>query len=277
MKQIAQGLSDNLSTLEGQTTRRKDEHIAIVGQRDVAFRHTTTLLEGVQFIHESLPDLDLDEIDTSVDLMGKHLRVPLVIAGMTGGSEQGREINRKLAEEAESFGCAMGVGSQRAMLEQPRLRCTYEVRDIAPSILLFGNIGVVCARDCASSTLLEMANQVGVDALCVHMNPSQELVQPEGDRCFRGGLETMSRLARELPIPVVAKETGCGISYQTAQRLRDAGVRHVDVSGAGGTSWVAVEMERTRQANQVDSLGAMLREWGIPTASSVVFSRRAGL
>jgi isopentenyl-diphosphate delta-isomerase len=198
-----------------------------------------------------------------------------MVAGMTGGSERARDINKQLASVAESFGCGFGLGSQRAMLERPELGSTYEVRDVAPRVLLFGNVGVIQARDTETTVLREMVDRVGADALCVHMNPAQEVVQPEGDRDFRGGIATMARLARDLGKPVVAKETGCGISHRTARRLYDAGIRNVDVSGAGGTSWVAVEMKRARGTKR--GLGELLREWGIPTAASVAFARKAGM
>lgn len=257
------------------TASRKDEHIAIAEHEDVGFHRTGTLLDGVQLLHDSLPDLDIDQIDTSVEVLGKRLRVPLVVAGMTGGSERARDINKQLAAEAQAFGCGFGLGSQRAMLERPELTDTYAVRDVAPDVLLFGNIGVVQARDKETSALREMVDRVGADALCVHMNPAQEVVQPEGDRDFRGGSSTMARLASELGKPVIAKETGCGISPRTARRLYEAGIRHVDVSGAGGTSWVAVEMKRARGTKR--GLGELLREWGVPTAASVAFARGAGL
>jgi isopentenyl-diphosphate delta-isomerase len=263
-------------TLEqDRTATRKDEHILIAQREDVGFHRTGTLLDGVQFFHDSLPDLDIDAIDTSVQVMGKRVRIPLMVAGMTGGTDKARDINKRLAEQVQGYGCAMGLGSQRAMLEQPALSATYEVRDVAPTMLLFGNIGVIQARDTPTAALREMSERVGADALCVHMNPAQEVVQPEGDRDFRGGLETMGRLQSELPIPIVAKETGCGVSPRTAQRLYDMGIRHVDVSGSGGTSWVAVEMKRARGTKK--GLGELLREWGIPTAASVVYARRVGM
>ncbi|PIE05853.1 MAG: type 2 isopentenyl-diphosphate Delta-isomerase [Sorangium cellulosum] len=257
------------------TANRKNEHINIVEQQDVGFGQTGTLLDGVQLLHDSLPDLDIREVDTSVQMLGKRLRIPLIIAGMTGGTARARDINRLLAQEAEAFGCGMGLGSQRAMLEQEQLTDTFAVRDVAPSVLLLGNIGVVQARDRETDQLREMVDRVGADALCVHMNPAQEIVQPEGDRDFRGGLETMRRLARDLGKPLIAKETGCGISPCTAARLYEAGIRNVDVSGAGGTSWVAVEMKRARGTRR--GLGKLFREWGIPTGVSVAFCRRAGM
>ncbi len=255
--------------------RRKADHLAIVRDRDVGFHQTTTLLHNVRLIHQSLPDMHLDEIDTSTVVLGKRLRAPIFIAGMTGGSEQSGEINRHLASIAQERGYGFGLGSQRAMVLRPHLIDTYRVREVAPTTLVLGNIGVVQAAAMSTAEIRRMIESVGADALCVHMNPAQEVVQPEGDKDFRNGLATFERLAQELGKPVVAKETGCGISLGVAQRLARLGVHHVDVSGAGGTSWVAVETERAQGHSR--TLGQLLREWGIPTAASIVMCRRAGM
>jgi isopentenyl-diphosphate Delta-isomerase len=251
--------------------RRKNEHLALALGSDAAFRESTTLLEEVQLVHDALPDLSLEQIETTTTLLGHTLRFPLVIAGMTGGSSHAREINRTLASIAQERGYGFGLGSQRAMLVDKALTDTYRVRDVAPDALLLGNIGVVQARAMSTEALADMLQEVGADALCVHLNAAQELVQPEGDRDFRGGAEALSRLCRELPCPVVAKETGCGISGSVATRLFAAGVRHVDVSGAGGTSWVAIESQRAQGVER--KLGRLLGEWGIPTAASLLMVR----
>ena len=260
---------------DGNIENRKADHIAIARDGDVGFHQTGTLLDGVQLIHECLPDLDLDEIDTSTEILGKRLSVPLFVAGMTGGSPKSMEINRTLSSLADELGWGFGLGSQRAMLDDASRIETYRVRGDAPNVLLLGNIGVVQARGMSVEQVQEMLDAVGADALCVHMNPAMEAVQPEGDRDFRGGIETFARLVESLDRPVIAKETGCGISYTAAARLYSAGVRHVDVSGAGGTSWVAVEMLRARGDQR--SLGELLREWGIPTAASVAMTSMAGM
>jgi isopentenyl-diphosphate delta-isomerase len=247
--------------------RRKTDHLDLAVSGDVGFRSTTTLFECVRLVHDALPELDSSAVDLSVDVLGKRLRAPLVIASMTGGTERAGRINRELGSIAEERGYAIGLGSQRAMLRDPSVAPTYQLRSVAPTALLFGNIGVVQASAMSTAELDELAGAVGADALCVHLNPAQELIQPEGDRDFRNGLETLARLATELAVPVIAKETGCGISAHVAQRLRAAGVRHVDVSGAGGTSWVAVETERAEGASR--EVGQVFREWGIPTAASV--------
>ncbi|UJR83863.1 type 2 isopentenyl-diphosphate Delta-isomerase [Sandaracinus amylolyticus] len=261
--------------MSSEISRRKDEHIALASSDAVAFRQRTTLLEQVTLIHESLPELALDEIDLGTELLGKTLRAPIVIASMTGGTERAGSINRELASIAEARGYAIGLGSQRAMMRDPSMASTYRVRDVAPTALLLGNLGVVQARDLATADILRLIDDVGADALCLHMNPAQEVVQTGGDRDFRGGLETFARLAGELKIPVIAKETGCGVSARVAAKLRDVGVKTVDVSGAGGTSWVAVETLRAQGAAK--DLGESFWDWGIPTAVSVAWVARAGL
>jgi isopentenyl-diphosphate delta-isomerase len=255
--------------------QRKVDHLDLCATDEVAFHERTTLLECVQLVHQSLPELSLDDIDTSVTLLGKHLRVPIVIAAMTGGSKRSAKINRELSTIAQERGCAFGLGSQRAMHRTPESAWTYEVRKSAPTTLVLGNVGVVQARELPSSTLADLVHEVGADALCVHMNPAMEIVQPEGDRDFRGCVETFARLVRELPFPVVAKETGNGTSRETIAALAGVGVRTVDVSGAGGTSWVGVETLRA-QGGQRD-LGTALWDWGVPTAAAVAYVQQAGL
>jgi isopentenyl-diphosphate Delta-isomerase len=248
-------------------SRRKADHLDLATSGDVGFRRTTSLFECVRLVHDALPDLDFAAIDPGVELLGKRLRVPLLIAAMTGGTERAQRINHELAAIAEQRGCAFGLGSQRAMHKNPATSASYQVRAAAPTTLVLGNIGIVQAGQMKSEQVAELVQAVGADALCVHLNPAMELVQAEGDRDFRGGLATISRLLQELGTPIVVKETGCGLSSEVAGRLRAAGVEHVDVSGAGGTSWVAVETERASAERR--GLGETFREWGIPTAASV--------
>ncbi len=255
--------------------KRKVDHLELCATDQVAFRGRSTLLEQVQLLHQSLPELSWDEVDPSVSLLGKRLRAPLIIAAMTGGSEPSAEVNRELSAIAEARGYGFGLGSQRAMQRSPETAWTYEVRTLAPTTLVLGNVGVVQARACSSEALAQLAADIGADALCVHMNPAMELIQQEGDRDFRGCVETFARLVRELPIPVVAKETGNGISRQTAAQLRAVGVEVIDVSGAGGTSWVGVET--LRAGEQTRPVGELLWDWGVPTAVSVAYAKQAGL
>jgi len=253
---------------------RKTSHLSLCATEDVE-HHGATLLDEVRLLHEALPDLALDEVSLETELMGKRLRAPIVISGMTGGTDEAGVLNRALASAAQKLGLAMGVGSQRAMLLHPDQAASYRVRDVAPDILLLANLGAVQARESGPAAVLRLVRAIGADALCVHLNAAQELVQDEGDRDFRGCLAALAELARELPVPVIAKETGCGFAPATLARLRDAGVRWVDVAGAGGTSWTAVESLRGSARQQ--ALGRELREWGIPTAAAVVYAARAGL
>jgi len=255
--------------------QRKADHLDLCATDDVAFRQRTTLLECVRLVHQSLPEADFDSIDTRVRLLGKELRAPLLIAAMTGGHERAAEINQALASIANELGYAFGLGSQRAMQKRPETSWTYQVRQWAPEVLLFGNVGVVQARDMPTADVAKMVRDVGADALCVHMNPAMELVQPEGDRDFTGGLQTFRRLWSELEFPIIAKETGSGISRDVAARLRAIGIRHADTSGAGGTSWVGVETLRSDGGGR--ALGEALWDWGIPTAASVRYCVEAGM
>jgi isopentenyl-diphosphate delta-isomerase len=248
--------------------KRKDEHLDLAARGDVGFHDTTTLFEDVRLVHDALPDLAFDEIDTSLTLLGKKLRAPIAIAGMTGGTDRARDINLQLAEIADRRGYVFGLGSQRAMLKDPNASPTYMVRTVAPNVLLLGNIGAVQAVQLTTEAVRALLDTVGADALCVHLNPAQELAQREGDRDFRGCLAAISRLTRELGRPVIVKETGCGISQHVGRRLYEAGIRHVDVSGAGGTSWVAVEAHRADAARR--EVAKTFWEWGIPTAASLV-------
>jgi isopentenyl-diphosphate delta-isomerase len=258
-------------TIDSGIEGRKADHIELCATGDVGFHRKTTLLEQVDLVHDSLPELALDEIDLSVSILGKKLRAPLVISAMTGGTARARDINKELASIAEERGYGFGLGSQRAMLRGDK-DDTYQVRDVAPTALILGNIGAVQARELSTDAVTDLIGRVGADAICIHLNPAQEIVQQGGDRYFAGALGAMERLAEELRVPVVAKETGCGIGPRTAKRIARAGVKHVDVSGAGGTSWVAVETERA--APEARSLGTALREWGVPTAAAILIAKK---
>ena len=258
--------------------QRKDEHLALAATDAVAFRERTTLLEEVTLVHSSLPDLAQGALDLSTRLFGKKLRAPIVIASMTGGTSRAGEINRTLAALAEERGIAFALGSQRAMQKHAASTDTFRVRDVAKTALVIGNLGVVAARDRSSAEIEALARDVGADALFLHMNPAQELIQPGGDRDFMRGKETFARLCAECTIPIAAKETGCGVSGVVARTLRASGVKVVDVSGAGGTSWVGVETLRAAGVDEdARALGELLWDWGIPTAASVAMVAREGL
>jgi isopentenyl-diphosphate delta-isomerase len=254
--------------------QRKRDHLDLCATGDVGFRGQTTLLECVRLVHDALPELALEDVDLSVTVLGKRLRAPIVIAAMTGGTGEAAEVNHALAALAEKRGYGFGLGSQRAMHRRSEVAWTYAVRERAPTTLLFGNVGLVQAREMSTAQLQSLAREVGADALCVHLNPAMELVQPGGDRDFRGGMDLLRRVVAELDVPVIAKETGNGISPSTARKLRAAGVRHVDVSGAGGTSWVGVETLRAEGSAR--RLGEALWDWGVPTAASVALCAPLG-
>jgi isopentenyl-diphosphate Delta-isomerase len=257
--------------------QRKADHIEVAasGRADFA---KSTLLEHVHLVHQALPELELATIDLSVELVGHRLAAPLLISGMTGGTAEAAAINRDLARAAQAAGVGFGVGSQRAMDEHPELAATYQVRDIAPDVVLVGNVGGVQALAMGAARVGELARRIGANAIAIHLNPGQELIQPRGDRDFRGVRDGIARIVAACPVPVIVKETGCGLSRQAARDLVAAGVHTVDVAGAGGTSWVAVEAVRARGTDAgASALGDELWDWGIPTAVSVVACADAGL
>lgn len=256
--------------------KRKGDHLEIAASGRAEFAKST-LLEEVHLVHQALPELAIDDIDLSVELAGKRLKAPLVITGMTGGTGEAAQVNRDLARAAQDRGVALGLGSQRAMDEHPEMLATYAVRDVAPDVVLFGNIGAVQAAAMGTARVVELAKRIGADAMCVHLNPGQELIQERGDRDFRGALAGIARLVGESPVPIIVKETGCGLSAEAARQLVGAGVRTVDVAGAGGTSWVAVEAVRAAEGSDLASLGEELWDWGVPTAVSAALCARAGL
>ncbi len=253
---------------------RKADHLDLCTDGDVSFRRKTNLFEAVELIHDALPELAVADVDLRTEFAGKTLKAPLVIAAMTGGVDRADAINRDLAIVAEELGIGFAFGSQRPLLSKG-IEAGYIVRDVAPTALVLGNIGVVQACQTSSPALQELVDHCGADALCVHLNPAMEVVQPEGDDDFRGGLDTIGRLVNDLSVPVIVKETGCGLSRRVGERVAALGVKYVDTSGAGGTSWVAVEAQRAEDRRQ--ELGDTFWDWGIPTAASVAQLSGLGL
>lgn len=249
-------------------SRRKADHIRINLEEDVA-SGLTTGFEHLRFEHNALPELDLREVRTDLSFLGRRLAAPVLISSMTGGTPEAAQINRALARGAQQTGVAMGLGSLRAAIEDPSLADTFRVRDAAPDILLLANLGAVQLNygygpaECRRAVEL-----VEADALVLHLNALQEALQPEGDTNFAGLLNRIEAVCRSMPVPVIAKEVGWGISGAAARRLVDAGVAAIDVAGAGGTSWSQVEMYRTEDA-QASRLAAAFVGWGIPTAEAV--------
>jgi isopentenyl-diphosphate delta-isomerase len=247
------------------TSSRKADHLRINLEQDVR-SGLRTGLQRLHFTHRALPDLNLDDVDTGGAFLGKRLAAPLLISSMTGGSERATRFNLILAEAAQSSQIAIGLGSQRIALEDPRWEVSFRVRGVAPDALLFANLGAVqlnCGFGVAEcSRVVEMAS---ADALILHLNPLQEAVVPEGNTHFAGLLPRIEAVCRGLPVPVIVKEVGWGISSGDARRLVDAGVAAIDVAGAGGTSWTQVEMHRAGTSDQAD-LAAAFADWGIPTS-----------
>ena len=241
-------------------SNRKLEHLLICKNYDVEFKDKTTGFEDIELVHNALPEVDKNEIDLSTSVFGKKLDSPLFITAITGGHPASKDINKQLAIVAEQNNIALGVGSQRAACEHPELADTYSVvRENAPDCLLVGNIGAPQLN--LSNKAVEILD---ADILAIHLNPLQESIQPEGDLDARGYLDLISKITDLVDIPVMAKETGCGISAETAKQLADAGVSFIDVEGAGGTSWAAVETYRSDDKYY----GELFWDWGIPTAIS---------
>jgi isopentenyl-diphosphate Delta-isomerase len=254
---------------------RKTDHIDIVLNQNVNAKGVTTGFERYTFEHIALPELDLDEIDTSLTLFGKPLKAPLLISSMTGGAATTGAINLRLAEAAETLGVAMGVGSQRAAIEAHHLADTYQVRRVAPHLLLFANIGAVQFNyGYGVDECRRAVEMIEADALFLHLNPLQEAVQAEGDRNWKGLYAKIEAVVKGLSVPVVVKEVGNGIGASVARRLVEVGVQGIDVAGAGGTSWSEVEAHR-----QPDPLRRQIAHtfaaWGIPTAIALQEVRAA--
>lgn len=262
---------DNLtgSVTKEANSKRKREHLEIVLNKAVGFKKVTTGLDGYRFIHQALPEVDLAGIDLSTVLFGKRVSAPLVISSMAGGIESAMPINQNLAQAAQAMGVAMGVGSQRAAIEDAAVIRTYQVRDIAPDILLFANLGAVQLNNGYGVAECRWAvEMIGADALILHLNPLQEALQHDGNTNFAGLLRRIEQVCRELPVPVIVKEVGCGISETVARRLAEVGIAGIDVAGAGGTSWS--EVERYRAHTETDNnIAAAFTSWGISTAESI--------
>jgi len=255
-------------------SQRKHDHLRICLEEDVNSPKVTTGLEHFHFIHRALPELDLAQIDTSTEFLGKKLRAPLLISSMTGGTEKAERINRNLAAAAQQYGIAMGVGSQRAAIEDPRWAYTYQVRDAAPDILLMANLGAVQLNyGYGVDECLRAVEMIQADALILHLNPLQEALQHDGNTDFSGLLRKIEEVCKRLPVPVVVKEVGWGISEEVARQLAEAGVAAIDVAGAGGTSWSLVEMHRTSDENW-RNVASAFSDWGIPTADAIIMARK---
>lgn len=265
-EQLPLGLNQDIET-------RKAEHLRVCLEEDVQFQQITSGFERYRFMHCCLPELNRDEIDLTTTFFGKSLKAPILISSMTGGTEFARLVNTRLAKVAQRYGLAMGVGSQRVAVEQPSLTSTFAIRSVAPDILLFANLGAVQLNyGYGLAQCLQVVKSLEADALILHLNPLQECVQSRGDTNFKGLLAKIAQLCQGLPVPVVVKEVGNGISATAAQALIAAGVAAIDVAGAGGTSWAKVESQRAKD-NKQRRLGQTFADWGLPTAECLTSIR----
>lgn len=247
------------------TEQRKKDHIKICLEENV--ETPTNGFEDVFLINNSLPEIDYDDIDTSTEFFGKKLSMPLMIDAITGGTEEAKKINKDLAGVAEKKEIIFALGSQRAMIEKPELKDTFYVRDVAPNVLLLGNLGVYQLKKFSIEKIKKALKDVGADAIAIHINPAQEAFQKEGDTDFSNLLSKLSEVCDELEYPVIGKEVGLGISKEIAEQLKEAGVKAIDVGGFGGTNWLVVDALRSgRDFTEFNN-------WGIPTSVSILESK----
>jgi isopentenyl-diphosphate delta-isomerase len=246
--------------------KRKVEHVQIVAKKDEMDRRKF-YFDEIRLTHRALPEIDLKAIDPSVEFMGKKLSFPLLISSMTGGGDKlFRKINTNLAAAAEAEGVAMGVGSQRIFFTEPTSKSSFDLRSVAPTTLLFSNLGAVqFNEDMTLAHARAVVQILKADALCLHLNPLQEAVQPEGDTNFSNLRKKIGEIVQSLEVPVIVKEVGAGISAADAKLLIEAGVKYIDVAGTGGTSWSRIEGERSDDP----SLGELFQDWGIPTPEAL--------
>ncbi len=256
------------------TQQRKKEHLELCLDGSAVTSPHGTGLDRYLFVHNALPEVDIAEVGLSTTFLGKPLKAPLLISSMTGGFELARTVNRNLALAAQRLGLAMGVGSQRVALEDESVADSFEIRDLAPDILLLANLGAVQLNyGYGIEQCRQAVRMIQADGLILHLNVLQEAVQPEGNRNFKGLTSKIAEVCRQLEVPVLAKEVGSGISADVALRLREAGIKAIDVAGRGGTSWYAVEVERAARKGRPINL--TFSDWGIPTEDALVKVREA--
>jgi isopentenyl-diphosphate delta-isomerase len=257
-----------------QIKRRKREGIEIPLNENIQRRTASTYLEYVQLLHNALPEINYDQIDLSIEFLNRSFSAPLIIDSMTGGTDEAFVINKRLGLIAERYGLGMGLGSQRAGLKSDKLVESYSIaRKVAPNAFLIANIGGAQLSDgLSNSDVLKIIKMIDANALAIHLNPLQELIQPEGEPRFKGILKKISNLVNEVEIPIIVKEVGSGISADVAIKLEKSGINSINVAGAGGTSWAGIEKIRADQHNEYlkSQLGELFWDWGIPTALSIL-------
>jgi isopentenyl-diphosphate delta-isomerase len=257
-----------------QIKRRKREGIEIPLKENIQARTASTYLEYVKLLHNALPEINYDQIDLSIEFLNRSFSAPLIIDSMTGGTDEAFVINKRLGLIAERYGLGMGLGSQRAGLKSDKLVESYSIaRKVAPNAFLIANIGGAQLSDgLSNSDILKIIKMIDANALAIHLNPLQELIQPEGEPRFKGILKKISNLVNEVEIPIIVKEVGSGISADVAIKLEKSGINSINVAGAGGTSWAGIEKIRADQHNEYikSQLGELFWDWGIPTALSIL-------
>jgi isopentenyl-diphosphate Delta-isomerase len=257
-------------SMVSQTESRKIDHIKLCVEKDVSFKEKTTLLENVELDYKTLPEISLEEVNLETEFLGKSFSSPIMVSAITGGAQVSKKINLDIAKACQKFGIGLGLGSMRALIEHPALLDTYYVRDVAPEIFLAGNIGVAQLKEYSPDLVNKALESIGADALAIHLNAAQEAVQPEGTVDFSGALEKIAEYADKVNVPVYVKEVGHGISFGVATSLKNTMIKAIDVQGAGGTSWTMVDSLRHKTG-----FGKAFREWGIPTAVSIIETKNA--
>ena len=252
------------------TEQRKKEHIDVCVKQDVAFKEKTTLLENIELNYKTLPEISFDEVDLSTTFLGKNFSFPFLVSAITGGAQVAKKINKDIAKSCQQVGIGMGLGSMRAMLEKKELASTYYVRDVAPDIFVSANLGAAQLKEYSTNQVNEALDSIEADALAIHLNAAQEAMQPEGDLDFRGVVDQIEIYSKEINVPVYVKEVGHGVSFEVASALKHTNIKAIDVQGAGGTSWTRVDSLRHKK-----SFGTIFRDFGIPTAVSIIETKNA--
>ena len=250
--------------------QRKKEHIALCVGKDVSFDKKTTLLENVELHYNNLPEINFNDVNLSTNFLGKNFSFPFLVSAITGGAQISKKINLDIAKACQEKGIGMGLGSMRAMIEDPKLTDTYNVREVAPDIFLAGNIGAAQIKEYSPQQLNDAVEKLGLDALAIHINAAQEAMQPEGDLDFSEVIKQIELYNKEIMVPIYVKEVGHGISFETASVLEKIGVKAIDVQGAGGTSWTYIDALRKKTG-----LKETFRDFGLPTAISIIETKNA--
>ncbi len=259
------------------TAERKNDHLRIAAEEQVEqLPASGSVFSEIDLVHNALPEMDLEEVDSRTTFLGKELKMPLMIGCMTGGTEGAEKINRRLAEAAQAAGVAMGLGSQRIMVERPDTASTFQIRKEAPDALIIANFGAVqLNKGIEAQQILEVTHSVGADALVFHLNAAQEAVQPEGDTTFGALVEGIAKAIQIMDVPCGLKEVGAGFSIRDVKRIRTLPLDFLESAGKGGTSWTAIEARRCDNDDE-RRLGELFADWGVPSPISLQTCLRYG-